>query len=559
VKKFVFPLTPRQIQLVESQARFLVCGAGTKTGKSVAFYVWLINGLLAGDACVFIGPFFFRSRAAFDQMKILLQPLIADRFVRVNEARLQMNAVGGGYIDFLSADNPQNLFGANYKRVVLDEASRMPEMIYSASLTTITATRGKLRMAFNLDLGQKNWAIRHLLRIQKMGPEEREKASEAYMCFPSGGDGLVSDEVIAQFRTQMDETTWRALYLAEIPESDCSLFHNLDEIFTGRERHEPEPGKAYFLGIDLARKADYTVLTIIDSEGRVCCSERYTRLDWSLQVGRAAILYRKFQCAKAIVDSTGLGDPVCEQLEEMGLNVERYTFSSVTRKALILELVLACDNKEIQIPSSLTIYRQEMESFEFVLDGESMRYEVPSGCHDDTTMSLALAVHGFRAGRGAILGVVLLVQRRAKEIADGIRDRFGDLVRPKPKPVVVSKAPAVLAPVVRSEAPEKKPNDPCENCGSTSTVWQPGGAGIAKPFVLRCNQCQAIDGVLPASTDESCPNRKGGHDMSGMAGGRPRCQACGYQPGTPVPQGCSFRELNARANLPFRGMFERRR
>src|ERR1700678_2123949 len=116
--KFEFPLTERQKRLVESTVRILICGAGTKTGKSFGAYVWLIRGLLSGQACVFCGPWFFRSRAAFDAMKILLQPFILARTVKVNEARLQLSAVGGGYCDFVSADNPNALFGANYDRVV---------------------------------------------------------------------------------------------------------------------------------------------------------------------------------------------------------------------------------------------------------------------------------------------------------------------------------------------------------------------------------------------------------------------------------------------------------
>jgi hypothetical protein len=139
---------------------------------------------------------------------------------------------------------------------------------------------------------------------------------------------------------------------------------------------------------------------------------------------------------------------------------------------------------------------------------------------------MALAYLRSRTYSGGVLGLVKLLQKF---------DKFGF---DKPK------APAVLQATVRSEAPKKRPNAPCENCSSTSTVWQPGGAGTAKPFVLRCNQCASVDGIPPASTDESCPNRKGGHDMTGMAGGRPRCQACGWQPGgNVVLAGATFADL----------------
>ena len=190
-----------------------------------------------GRRACYVGPYYFRSRAAFDEIKAMLLPWVLDRIIKINEARLQITSMNGGRIDFISGDNEQTLYGQNFQRIVLDESSRMSEIVYSAALTTISAgTNGRLRMAFNLDLGSKNWSIRHLLRIQAIDAgRESEAPAKTYMCFPTGGDGLVSDEVIQQFKAQMPRQLWEALYLAIVPESDCSLFHNLDAIFTGKE------------------------------------------------------------------------------------------------------------------------------------------------------------------------------------------------------------------------------------------------------------------------------------------------------------------------------------
>jgi hypothetical protein len=226
---------------MEAPERIVWCGAGTKTGKSMALYCWLIEGLLNGEAGAFCGPWFFRSKAAFDSMKVLLKPFLISRAVRINEARLQFTMVNGGFIDFVSADNPNALFGANYHRLVLDEASRMKESIHSAALTTISATNGRLRLAFNLELGQRNWAVKNLLRVQKLSEEERRKSSETYMTFPTGGgdDGLVDPDLIATLKSQMPLALWEALYLGIIPTSDCSLFRNLDAVFCGKELEAP--------------------------------------------------------------------------------------------------------------------------------------------------------------------------------------------------------------------------------------------------------------------------------------------------------------------------------
>ena len=532
---------------MEHEARVLHVGAGTKTGKSMALFCWLIEGLLRGEACCYSGPWFFRSRRAFDEIKILLRPFIASRAVRVNEARLQVVSTRGGYLDFVSGDNPDAAFGGNYDRVVVDEASRHPAAIYTAALTTISATGGKLRLAFNLELGSKNWAIANLLRVQRLSPEERQRTGEDFLTFPTGGDGLVDPILIELLRSQMPLPLWEALYLGKIPESDCSLFRNLDKIFTGQELEGPEVGRQYILAADVARKKDWSVLTVIDDRGRVVASDRFHEISWSLQTERAKLLYETFHCQRAICDGTGVGDVVAEKFEEAGMNVESFIFTVPSRRLLIEELVMACDNCEIVVPATekFKVFRSELESMEYQLDGSSIKYAVPSGCNDDALFSLALATHAYRASRGWILGLLDHFKRTAKEIAEGIRDAYGNLIhKPEPKPVPVRTAPVETKSAVvdnfaiwlrTSKAPA------CTACGSTATTYNE----LRK---VRCNQCQAVDGVPPVKPIDQNPCWVEGCGLKlQMSGGVLRCQNHGQIPasGNP-PNGVTFEYLNSR-------------
>jgi hypothetical protein len=517
--KFNFPCTPRQLEMLHHSARILWCGTATKTGKSASSYVWLIDGLLSGEACAFIGPWFFRSRAAFDQIKILLEPFIRKRTVRINESRLQITASGGGYIDFQSADNPDCLFGGNYHRLVLDESSRMPEAIHSAALTTISATAGRVRFFFNLELGVKNWSIRNLLRVQRLSEAERLETGENFLTFPTDPQ-LVDPKLVEQLRSQMPLALWSALYEAKIPESDASLFRNLDQVFTGRESESPVYGRQYYLAADVARKKDWSVLTVVDDKGNIVATDRFHQISWMLQVERAALLYRTFRCTKAIVDATGVGDAVAEQFEQAGMSVEPFIFTVPSRRALIEELVVACDGREITVPPSekFKVYRTEMESMEYQLDGSSIRYAVPQGLHDDALFSLALATHLYRASRGFILGLVDYLKRMAKDIAAGLRRSDGDLVDPPaprlppsvdpPKPVSVNNFEVWL---VTNRAPA------CEACHATCTTYN-------DQRTVRCNQCGAIDGALPEPVGECC-----GAYLPQVVAGGVRCGSCGRQ------------------------------
>jgi hypothetical protein len=485
--------------MVTHPARILWIGTSTKTGKSAASYCWLIEGLLKGQACGFVGAWFYRSKRAFDETKNLLAPFIASRQVRVNEARLQIVSVGGGYIDFLSGDNPDSLFGSNFDRLVLDESSRMPRAIHAAALTTVSATNGKLRMLFNLELGNKNWSISNLLRVQRLTPEERAATGEDFMCFPCD-PLLVDPKLVEMLRTQMPLPLWEALYQAKIPDSDCSLFRNLDRIFVGHERETPAENVRYFLGCDLARKTDFTSLTVISEDGEVVAGERFAQMDWSLQVQKAALLYRTFKCTRCVVDATGLGDPICEALEDEGLEVERFIFTLPSRKGLLEELILACDTTSFTVPASskFEIYRAELESFEFQIgDGTGAKYTAPG--HDDTVFSLALAVHAFRKERGMVLGVLDYGKRLLADIKAGLRDQYGELFH-KPEPVPVLQPVAVAPRPVETKVDgfriwldtHKAPACLDPVCRSTATTY-------LSPEVIHCNQCGKDNGQWPAA------------------------------------------------------------
>jgi len=455
--------------------------------------VWEISGLLAGESCAWVSPWFQRARASFDVFKQLLAPLAESGEVKVSEGVLRIRHIpSGGSIDFYSADNPQAIYGANHHRVVIDEASRCPSEIWPAALTTISASDGKIRCAFNLELGSKNWAIRNLLRVQAMSPEERQRASEDFLTFPTGGDGLVDAGLIEILRSQMPEPLWAALYAAQIPQSDVSLFRNLDKIFTGVELASPLEGHEYVAGVDLARKMDWSVVSIIDCEsGAVVASDRFHQISWSLQCERVAALCRHFRCGKVYVDCTGVGDPVAEQLATLGVEVEPFVFTTPSRKALLEALVVACDNSAISLPATEKFqnYRHELESFEYVLDGQSVKYAAPSNMHDDCVMSLALAFHGWKAAAGAAYGLLDFVKTLGRAW-DGFIGTFRG--RESPRTDLVGKAASfefeMQACGLKTSRPEnwQEPLGPCAACGS-KCVTRIGGLGI------RCGQCGHVD------------------------------------------------------------------
>jgi hypothetical protein len=92
---------------------------------------------------------------------------------------------------------------------------------------------------------------------------------------------------------------------------------------------------------------------------------------------------------KCLVDSTGVGDPVLEELQFEHGNFMGYHFSLVSKQKLMEGLSVSIQSHEIGFPKGLIT--QELESFEYEYTKTGVRYSAPEGQHDDCVAALALA------------------------------------------------------------------------------------------------------------------------------------------------------------------------
>jgi hypothetical protein len=400
-----FPnLTPRQRHMIETDARVLWVGAGTKTGKTVAAWVWAASVILGGGSFCWVGPWSDQTFISYSGVKSILRPFIDQGLIHTNDSKMKMFIGDREVFTPKTGDNADAIFGGGYDGVMIDEASRQTLASLTAARTTVSATEGKIKLMFNLDHGAANWAVRNLLRVKSMTDEERAETGEEFMIFPTGGEGLVSEAEIEMIRKSgMPEPMFNALYHAQIPDTDLTLFHNLPHIFKGGPQPEgPELGHHYLAGMDVARKKNWTVVTVMDASRRkLVAMERFHEVSWTLQYAKAKALYDRWNVGRLYVDATGLGDPVEEELTKLGMNVEPFLFTEKNRTQLIEQMVIACDAKDFTVTLSpeFDVLRAEMENFGVLLDEKTgkVKYGVDSG-HDDAAFSLMLCWHNYLQG-----------------------------------------------------------------------------------------------------------------------------------------------------------------
>ena len=379
--KFKRKLYPKQEAAIMSPERYAVIEASTKSGKTHACIQWLLWEAFEhgreGRNFWWIAPTYNQATIAYNRMHRTL--LTAPSFIKANAYEHSIFLDNGAKIRFLSAEKPDGLYGEDCYGAVLDEATRMREEAWSAIRSTLTATRGRARIIGNVK-GKKNWAYR-LARRAEAGEQgwhyARLTAQDAI-----DGNVLAEDEIEDARRT-LPADVFKELYEAE-PSDDAGNPFGVDAINLCVGEISQKPSIVF--GVDLAKSVDWTCIVGLDEDSNVSYFDRF-QTDWESTERR---IKNAIGNESALIDSTGVGDPIVERMQKENHTIEGFKFTSSSKQQLMEGLAVAIQNQEITIPSGVLL--QELLDFEYEFTRTGTKYSAPAGLHDDAVCALALAL-----------------------------------------------------------------------------------------------------------------------------------------------------------------------
>lgn len=363
-------------------ARYSFIEASTKTGKTVGCIAWLFEEALMGKRGQnfwWVAPVFGQAKIAFRRMKNGLPVNMFD----ANEGEMTITLLNGAVIWFKSGEKADNLYGEDVFAAVIDEASRMREDAWFAIRSTLTATRGPVRIIGNVK-GRRNWFF-NLARKAETG--ERGMSYHKIIAADAVAAGILDADEVADAKRILPEAIFRELYLAEPSDDGGNPFgmKNISRIIKPLTHKEVSTW-----GWDLAKSVDWSVGIGLDKNGDVAELERFQK-PWSDTLTHIKrITGRK----PALVDSTGVGDPIVELLQkDFGDNFEGFKFTPQSKQRIMEGLAVSIQDCKTSIIEG--VHRLEMESFEYEYTRTGVRYSAPEGFHDDTVCAHALAVSKF--------------------------------------------------------------------------------------------------------------------------------------------------------------------
>jgi hypothetical protein len=159
----------------------------------------------------------------------------------------------------------------------------------------------------------------------------------------------------------------------------------------------PKDGKIYCGGIDLAKTEDFSVVTIFDAVKRhMVFFDRFQRITWPEQKQRIIKAIKVYNNASMVLDSTGIGDAIYDDLIQDGIAVVPFKFTNDSKKNLVQRLQVALEQRLISFPDIPELIT-ELTEFEYSLTpGGNVTYSAPEGKNDDCVISLGLSVWGMR-------------------------------------------------------------------------------------------------------------------------------------------------------------------
>lgn len=372
------------LEAVALNKREIVMCCGRRFGKSnLAAYIALKVLLEPNKNIWVVSPTYDLSQKVFNYVVrwfALAAP--SQRGGISNRPYPKIKTASGSMLECKSAENPTSLLGEELDLLIIDEASRVPRRVWEQFLFPTLASRKGSAIFISTPMG-KNWFYEEWIKA---------KDHNAAFNFPSYTNPTFSHEEWDRAKEKLPEDIFKQEYEAAFLEDAAALFKGVRDII-GPTTEEPNNEHSYIMGVDLGKHNDFTVLTVLDTyNNHVVYIERFNKIDYNLQKERIKAVAARYH-ARVLIDSTGVGDPIYEDLRRDNLMVEDYKYTGTKAKAnLIDKLSIFIQQKRIRIPAHSELI-DELESFGYTItDSGTIKYSAPNGYHDDCVNSLALCI-----------------------------------------------------------------------------------------------------------------------------------------------------------------------
>jgi len=387
--------------------RFKVLNAGRRWGKSLfARFLLLDLAINQGKQVWWISPTYGNVWDHWQATLTMVGDLPTNK--NVQQKYLEFAYRGRkGSLTFKSGDRPDNLRGSGLDFIVIDEAAFVHPDVWEAVARPALSDKQGGALIISTPNGVGDWYHRAYLR--GLDPTYEDWTS---FHFPTTANlalpGIAAE--VESARRDMLELRFRQEYLAEFVDAAGGVFFGLSEAATAPLLTMPVSGHAYYGGIDVGRRDDFTVIQMIDllerQKARQVYLERFTSLSFNIQMDRIRRVLDTWDPVAVHMERNSFGMPLVEALQSEGYPIKDFAMSAANKGPMIEKLSVNIQRGRLELlsPDSTEgqIQMSELQAYEMSKTANGfVTYGAKRGWHDDTVTSLAAVNMAIKnKGRG---------------------------------------------------------------------------------------------------------------------------------------------------------------
>ena len=392
--------TQREFMAYETKIKVGACGR--RWGKSEALAYDMAYSFLTkrNYTQMIVSP-------TYDQSKLIfrtIESLLFNKGVTIKRSPYSTIRLNKNLITARTADNDgAGLRGNKADRIIIDEAAYIKDsVVYEVISPMLADTNGDL-VLISTPFGKNYFYDFYKRGVERSG----EIASFTYK---STDNPYINKEYIEKQRLNISSISFETEYEAKFCDNVSNVFR--DEVITGALLRDLSLTGQYVMGVDFARYGDWTVAIVLKTDGeffQMVDMVRFNKVTWEEEIKRIIALCEKYTPQCVVCDATGVGDPLCEQIEKilidsnMPCEIIPFKFTNERKNLIIDYLNVLLESGSISILND-AVLKDELRNFEYSF-GESgmVKLEAKYNHHDDTVCALALACHGGKGLSGRFL------------------------------------------------------------------------------------------------------------------------------------------------------------
>jgi len=361
--------------------------------------------------------------AVWRDPSMLFNILPKELIVKQNDSELVIYLRGGSILQLKGADNPASLLGSGPMGVVLDEFEEMKYETWQRVVEPIVRANDGWCWFVGTPKGKN-----HLFELYQRGLYENSEWKSWLL--RATESGIFTPTQLANAKLSMSSALFNQEMMCEFLEGEGSIFRGVRDVMTATPA-PPNPKHIYVMGVDLAKVTDYTVVCVYDRQNnQQVYQNRWETLEWPFQKKRLVEISRHYNNALIMLDATGLGDPIADDLLRFNVPVEPYKITEPSKKELIEKLSIWIEQGKIRmLPIDETAFEFDNFSYEIGPTGK-IRYGALEGFNDDIVIAHSLAIWSLQPLMLQIpkknINLVSLAYKQAKKQYESEEDTWAD-------------------------------------------------------------------------------------------------------------------------------------